>query len=472
MACGILNILVVDGDNIFISFPNEIFPNSTILQLKNRISFETGYEIESQTLLYNNRVLENSCTLLEYGITADSYLLLANDSNLLFVNIRGTDKVMTFTFPKILFSDLTISELKFGIKNRENILENTQLLYLNGNILEDARTVGEYGIENNSCLTLVTECVEYIFVKPFTGKTITIPLTNKIFSQTKISELKSIINRNQLIPKDKQRLIFSGKELRNENTLGDYRIQPKYTLHLIAYNPMQTQISLFVKTSNGERINIEFPIKTYSQATVKELISKIELKEGTPLDVKSLYFTGRKLENTKLLSHYNIVNRSVLELVFNASREVNYSNDIAPLEFSEMPFEENLDEINMCLFAPHWRVVREGVNFRGRCYNSDCKANNKIVYIQKGFYESTEGVCVLNNEIAQLECPICNHILDKKSIHGVGIYKCRLEVKAKKDGKDKLIYTIESRDNFKFAACNRNKTINDYDCIVIIVKPI
>ena len=470
MACDIsnLNILIDEGDTLNISFPNETFSNTTIFQLKKQISLETSYEIENQTLLYNHTVLENIHTFIEYGVTADSFLLLiTKDSSYLFV-INGTSKVITFTFPNFIFSQLTVSKLKSEIKNRENIHEKLQHLCFNGNVLEGDRTIGEYGIETNSTLTLVTDFVECIFIKTFTGKTITITLTNKIISQTTVMELKTLIKRNELIPTHKQCLILSGKELRNEFTLGKYGIKTNYVLHLIVLDPIQTQACcLFVNTSNGDKIEIVIPIKTFPRTTVRELMSKIEHKQGIPFHSQSLYFAGKKLEINNFLSHYNIINKSVVDLQLNICNKGNYSNHTVPLEFSEIPFEERLDQIDVTLFAPHWRVVREGVNFRGCCYNSNCFANNKIVYVQKGFYISTEGVCVLNNEISHLECPICSHNLDKKSIHGVGIYKCKLEVRVKKKGKNKLIYRTDSKDSFKFATYN--EAIND--CI-ITVKPI
>ena len=465
MAFRVSNLIILsDGgdDNILVSFPNEIFTNTTVLHLKEQISVETGCEIESQTLLYNNTVIESIHTFGFYGITRDSYILLSRDSVVLFVSICGSDKMLTFIFPEMEFASLTISELKFEIQNRENIPENKQRLWCNGILLENG-TMEEFGIGTNSNITLVTDCVQCIFVKTFTGKTITIIITNKQFSQTTISDLKAKIERNEFIPTNKQRLIFSGRELRNGNTLGYYDIKPKYLLHLLELNSIS--MCLFVHTSNGKEFQIEFPIQTFQLSTVKDLISKIEQEKGIPLNSQSLYFSGKMLENNTFLSHYNIVNKSVVELKINTR----HSNDSTPLEFSEIPFEEKFNQINVSHCSPHLRLVGEGINFRGRCSNSDCEANNKIVYVQKGFYESTDGVCVLHDEIGHLECPICNHMLDKKSIHGVGIYKCRLEVKTKREGKYELNYATESKDSFKFAPCGTNGTIGE---CVIVVKPI
>lgn len=67
------------------------------------------------------------------------------------------------------------------------------------------------------------------FVKTLVGKTLTFDHTDGLT----VRNLKEMIFKTENIPLEQQRLIFSGKQLEDDQTLAHYEIKNGSNLHLI-----------------------------------------------------------------------------------------------------------------------------------------------------------------------------------------------------------------------------------------------
>lgn len=122
----------------------------------------------------------------------------------------------------------TIATVRDMIRIRKNILHERPLLLFSGQLLEDKRIISDYGIQEGDTIYILPDDI-YIYVKTFTGKRFKICA----WPSENVAVVKEIISFEIGIPPAYQRLLFSGKELKNGAALYDYGITLYDTLHLL-----------------------------------------------------------------------------------------------------------------------------------------------------------------------------------------------------------------------------------------------
>ncbi|MFS8024505.1 putative Ubiquitin-like domain-containing protein [Helianthus anomalus] len=186
-----------------------VYPTDTITVVKLEIQYKEHILVNEQALIYNNMVLEDDSTLLDFNIYRNSTLtLMRKRKQRQFIPIyikTLTRKIFTL---EIKPSE-TIEEIKAKIEYEVDIPCNEQELIFNEMVLPNNNSLAELHINKESTLTVMrlSRGVMRIFIKTAIGKTITLdvkPLET-------IHDVKSKIQDKEAL--DLHRLIWSGKLL-------------------------------------------------------------------------------------------------------------------------------------------------------------------------------------------------------------------------------------------------------------------
>ena len=211
-----ITIKAMSGEIIML----KVKPRDSVKGMKIKISETQGFSPSQQRLIFRWKKLEDQRTLNDYGVNEES---THHSPVHLVVRLRQKQPMTISVQPmtgetiklEVELND-SIESVKMRIQEILGLPPDQQILFFNNNPLKNYGILSDYNIQHESTLFLLS----LIFVKLQSGKTISLPL----YPGCTVEDIKQLIQNQEGILPEQQRLTFEGKELESDATLEYYNI--------------------------------------------------------------------------------------------------------------------------------------------------------------------------------------------------------------------------------------------------------
>ncbi|PWA96703.1 ubiquitin [Artemisia annua] len=200
----------------------------------------------------------------------------------------------------------TIDQIRSQLLCKTSIPKEHQLLFYKDRQLHGGRTLAYYNIHDGSKLSLRLKLTAVLRIVVKTPAGIEIAL--EVGSSDTIADLKAQIQEKEGTELGLQLLTFNGEHLKDDRTVGSYKIEKGHCVHLNSL--MRRAMKVFIEPLNGERVIIEVQ-GSYSILRMKKHIYTLL---DIPPEQQKLCFHGEQMRDWKSLNYYGIKHKSTIHL--------------------------------------------------------------------------------------------------------------------------------------------------------------
>lgn len=275
----------------------DVEPEDTIESVKRKIADEIGIPVDQQRLTLEDETRE--CEDDDEVLPKDIFQKLEKK------RFKSLHAVYARTTGYYAEQETPIKSAKANIQDKEEIPPDRQHLILSEEELLDDCTFEYYDIQAGSTLHLFRILQGRIHVKTQFGKMITL----EVVPEDTIENVKKKMFEEEGIAVECTHIVYAGKTLEDQRTLGDYNIRRESILHLIPTH-RDSVMPIHLQTLTGKTITLEVA----PQDTINDVKKEIFQKERIMVEHQTLFYAGEKLKDHKTLKDYQIWRNSVLDL--------------------------------------------------------------------------------------------------------------------------------------------------------------